>query len=211
VNHLDYSKFSGILQFKYNEGISTNLQQLIDTRNALKKAHETILELTETSFRDADRDFIVSIIMPQIKSASKWLNFAIDRLSYPKSSELFPIAMCKREAFSFLPEDVVINFYIEKGHLYCTLNVISCSNGTQPVTGHNRNRSNLGQASSLVVSGGQSISGKNYIFYNGVPTEVLYSLKLSAELSNLIQRKLSLQTASRALEDMLNNLKLVAL
>lgn len=142
--------------------------------------------------------------------ARKWLSFAVDRLLYPKPSEVFPNATCKRDAFSFIPEDTIINFYIEKDCLYCTLNIISICNPNSAAGGPNRNRSVGSHSSSLAVPNGQSINGKKYIFFNGAPTEILYNLKLYAELPNLMQTRKDLQMVTLALGDILGKLNFAA-
>ena len=131
-------------------------------------------------------------------SVKKYLQKAINVLTSFDPQGLFPYQVFDTSLFSGMPDDLVLNFFIQGGKLCINVYVITASVHQQSI--HSRQKSAVGQALSL--NSAHFPLPTTIYFYNGKPVEVLYSYRLEAILPSVVSALNSVEHAYHAMNDL---------
>lgn len=205
------------------------MEQIFNAGNLIFLALEQLRNLSIPQSGKDDDCFARSAFFAKLNEIGRILSRCTDQLTDIEQQSIFPYTVFDSSAFSNVPDDLVLEFFVQAGKLCANVYVIAPAHHQSPIT-HSRQKSissavapNPNPSSSTSTNPAASTtttsvigtptqatqSTNNYFFYNGSPVEVVYSARLEALLPSILTAMTSVESSRGQLEDLCEKIECI--
>lgn len=173
------------------------LEQIFNASNIVALALEQ-LDNANVPASGTDDCFARSTFVSKLNDVKRLLSRGIQQLVNVDPQNIFPYTIFDSRIYNTLPDDLVIEFFIQSGKLCANVYVIISASHQSP--SHVRQKSTVSQPSA--VGSGPNQFSSSYYFYNGSPVELMYQTRLEAALPSAVTALTSIENALGLLDDL---------
>jgi hypothetical protein len=173
------------------------LEQIFNANSIVALALEQ-LNNAKVPVSGTDDCFARSIFVSKLNDVKRLLSRGIQQLIDIDQQNIFPYTIFDSSTYNNVPEDLVLEFFIQSGKLCANVYVIVSATHQSP--SHVRQKSTVSQPSTAGTGTNQVSS--SYYFYNGCPIEIMFHSRLEATLPSAITALTSIENALGLLDDL---------